>query len=203
MGRPSAESSREKMDHVLQVARREFVNNGYRATRMDDIAAAADVAKRTLYLWHKDKAGLFLACVLEGARRFPSLSIDAQEGLNSALKAYATALVRELASKFSYGMGLLIIRETAEFPELAAASKDAYSRYVIEPLAAYLRRRGLEDAGSTERTELLLSMILTGVHRALLNGDPPPDSATAEDRARLAVDVFLLGARPTATDADR
>jgi AcrR family transcriptional regulator len=197
MGRPPAELTREKMEQVLRVARREFVKNGYRSTRMDAIAAAADVAKRTLYLWHKDKAGLFLACVLEGARRFPVLSIDAQDGVEAALKAYAVALARELASEFSYGMGLLIIRETAEFPELAAASKDTQRRYVIEPLAAYLRRHGLEAPASTDRTELLISMMLTGVQRALLNGDPPPDPTAAEAHARLAVEVFLRGAAAT------
>lgn len=195
LGRPSAEQSREKMEEVLRVARREFVKQGYRATTMDAIAAAADVAKRTLYMWHQDKAALFLACIMEGARRFPALGIDPHEDVEIGLREYATALVRELTAEFSYGMGLLIIREARDFPELARASEEAQKTYMVEPLAAYLRARGLERPGSVQRTRLLIALILVEVHEALLSGGPPPQPARAERRARLGVDLFLRGAR--------
>lgn len=195
MGRPSAQQSREKMEEVFRVARQAFVRNGYRGATMDAIAAEADVSKRTLYLWHKDKAALFLACVVEGARRFPTLSIDPQQDVESGLKDYAAALARELAFETSYGMGMLIIRETADFPELAKASDEAQTTYIVEPLAEYLRRHGLEAPGGFDKTRLLIALILAEVHAALFSGAPPPAPAAAERQARLGVEVFLRGAR--------
>lgn len=199
LGRPSAQESREKMEEVLRVARHEFVKNGYRATKMDAIAAAADVSKRTLYLWHKDKAALFLACVLEGARRFPALSIGIDDDIERGLKAYAAALVTELASDFTFKMGLLVIREARDFPELAKASADTWRAYVVEPLARYLRHRGFERADFEEKTQLLIAMMLSEVHAALLNGGPAPKASAAERQARLAVEVFFGGSRANTT----
>jgi AcrR family transcriptional regulator len=70
-GRPSPESTRQRMAHLLEVARDIFVRRGYRATTMDEVATAAGVTKRTLYAWHRDKEALFRACIVAGAERFP------------------------------------------------------------------------------------------------------------------------------------
>ena len=196
MGRPSPEQSREKQEEVLRVARQEFIRNGYRATHMSTIASAANVAKRTLYLWHADKSSLFLACVLEGARSFPPLSVDADKDIAVALATYGSSLARRFCEESSYGLGHLIAREGRDFPELAAASIEAQQHYMIEPLAGYLRYHGLERPGSTDRTNILISMVLVEVYSALLTGAPPPDPDKAEQQARLAVEIFL-GAKPS------
>src|SRR4051812_2611515 len=67
LGRPSQEESRDRQDAVILAARSEFLRRGYRAATMKDIAAAAGVSKRSLYLWHRDKAALFQNCVFKGA----------------------------------------------------------------------------------------------------------------------------------------
>jgi hypothetical protein len=68
MGRPTPAQSREKMHELLRVARREFVKNGYRVTRMDVIVAGApppdpDAASR--------QAQLAVKVFLSGSRRRP------------------------------------------------------------------------------------------------------------------------------------
>ena len=178
------------MAEVLRVARQEFVRRGYRATTMDDIAAAAHVTKRTLYLWHADKAALFQACVMEGVARFPSPALNPALPVEAALSAYARALVREMSAEFTFGMGALMLREGREFPELAAALVQGQA-LLAAPLAAYLRARGLEAADSDERTRLLLAMIMSEVHAALLSCLQQPDLAQAERTAQMAVKVFL------------
>lgn len=195
LGRPSPEQTREKMEEVLRVGRREFVRNGYRATVMNAIAAAADVSKRTLYLWHEDKAALFQACVLEGARRFPVLNVGSEDDVETVLKSYAAALARELSADSSFYMGLLVIREGRDFPELARASGQATQDYLVGPLARYLQYHGLERAASTGQAQLLIAMILSEVHASLLMSGPPPGAVQAVRQAHLAVDVFLRGCR--------
>ena len=183
------------MAEVLKVARQEFVRNGYRATTLESIAAAAGVSKRSLYLWHADKAALFMACVREGADRFPQLKIHAGADVRAALHDYATALVRELTSEFSFGMGMLLLREGRDFPELQAAASQNMVQFMIEPLAEYLRQHGLEDENSTARARLLITMILGEMHSSMLVGDPLPDEARIEKYAELVVDVFLNGSK--------
>ncbi|HJZ31282.1 MAG TPA: TetR/AcrR family transcriptional regulator [Hyphomicrobiaceae bacterium] len=49
---------------ILEAALTEFAARGYEAARLDDVAAAAGVAKGTLYLYFKDKQALFEELVL-------------------------------------------------------------------------------------------------------------------------------------------
>lgn len=192
-GRPSAETTRLRMAHLLDVARGIFVRQGYRATTMDEVAAAAGVTKRTLYAWHQDKEGLFRACVIVGAERFPRLEPDSASDLRAALESYVAELHAELTREDSYGMGMLFLREAAEFPELAASIQRGHLGFMIGPLAAFFRRHGLEEDGSVERTMLFVAMALSPLHNAMLVGMALPDAAQVRDHARRCVTIFLGG----------
>jgi AcrR family transcriptional regulator len=50
---------------LLAAARDLFVERGYAATRLDDVAARAEVSKGTLYLYFTNKEELFKAVVHE------------------------------------------------------------------------------------------------------------------------------------------
>lgn len=196
-GRPSAETTRARQAHLVEVARGIFVRRGYRAATMDEVAAAAGVTKRTLYAWHRDKEALFRACVMIGAERFPRLGPDgsAAGGLRAVLEQYVIDLHTELTREDSFGMGALFQREAAEFPELAASIQRGYLDYLIAPLAAFLRRHALEEPGSTERTLLFVAMALSPLHNSMLVGLPLPDEAGAKAHAARCVEIFLGGSR--------
>ncbi|MBM4374250.1 MAG: TetR/AcrR family transcriptional regulator [Deltaproteobacteria bacterium] len=49
----------DRREVLLRVASEVFAAKGYHEAKMDDIAAAADVAKGTLYLYFQDKRGIF------------------------------------------------------------------------------------------------------------------------------------------------
>jgi AcrR family transcriptional regulator len=190
-GRPSAADRRRRMAELLRVARAQFVRNGYHRTTMSGIAAAAGLTKRTLYLWHTDKAALFRACLLEGAARFPTISSDVTEPPREALGRYLAALIKELAAEDANAMGRLFLREGTDFPEMAPIVESGYRDYIIAPLARYLRQQGLEEAESVERTELLVMMALAPVHNGLLLGRAMPGAKAAEQHARFVVEFFL------------
>lgn len=194
-GRPSAETTRLRMAHLLDVARGIFVRQGYRATKMDEVAAAAGVTKRTLYAWHQDKEALFRACVMVGAERFPRMMPDAQSDLPAALERYVVDLHGELTREDSYGMGTLFLREAAEFPELAGSIQRGHLDFMIDPLAAFFRRHGLEENGSVERTMLFVAMALSPLHNAMLVGMALPGADQVRDHARRCVAIFLGGSR--------
>src|SRR6188474_559718 len=54
-----AKRSAERRDAILAAALDEFAARGFAATRLDDVAKRADVAKGTIYLHFADKETLF------------------------------------------------------------------------------------------------------------------------------------------------
>lgn len=185
------------MANLLEVARGIFVRRGYRATTMDEVAAAAGVTKRTLYAWHRDKEALFRACIIAGAERFPRLEpeVDGKEGLSAALERYVADLHTEMSRETSYGLGNLFVRESGDGPDLGDVMQRAYFDYLIDPLAAFLRRHGLEREGRTDRAMLFAAMALGPLHHTMLVGVPLPSPAEIKAHARRCVEVFLGGSR--------
>ena len=54
-----AASAAERRDAILAAALEEFAASGFAATRLDDVARRAGVAKGTIYLYFRDKESLF------------------------------------------------------------------------------------------------------------------------------------------------
>lgn len=189
------QESERKRAHLLQIAREQFVREGYRAATMGSIALSAGISKRTLYLWHADKAALFRACIEEGARRFPLPALGHRADVAETLERFARSLIEEFSTPSSVGMGALLLREQQEFPELLPTAERSRDIYLVQPLAAYLRDYRLERPGSTERARLFLSMALAQVHDHLMLGVPLPSKAIVDRHAALTVRVFLNGAQ--------
>ena len=54
-----AERAAERRQAIIGAAMEEFISSGFAATRLDDIAKRAGVAKGTIYLHFKDKESMF------------------------------------------------------------------------------------------------------------------------------------------------
>ncbi|GAB1391912.1 TetR/AcrR family transcriptional regulator [Rhodocyclaceae bacterium] len=101
-----------------------FVEKGYAATRLEDVAARAGVSKGTLYLYFDSKEALFKAVVREGI--LPALTEG--ETLVAGFKGSSEELLRELiggmwrliGSQRIGGIPKLIFAEARNFPEIAS-----------------------------------------------------------------------------------
>jgi AcrR family transcriptional regulator len=100
-----------------------FVEKGFAATRLDDVAAHAGVSKGTLYLYFDSKEALFKAVVEEGI--VPALA--AAEQRLAEHEGTSVELLRHLlfgwweqvgATKLA-GVTKLIVSESRNFPEIA------------------------------------------------------------------------------------
>jgi AcrR family transcriptional regulator len=65
-GRPTHDIAARLGEHILEVALAQFVVSGVEETGMDDIAAAANVSKRTLYARYGSKMDLLIAAMKHG-----------------------------------------------------------------------------------------------------------------------------------------
>ncbi len=100
-----------------------FVERGYAATRLEDVAARAGVSKGTLYLYFDNKEELFKAVIREGI--VPVIEIG--EALLDTFRDDPERLLREIifgwwkmiGSTPLGGIPKLMIAEAANFPEIA------------------------------------------------------------------------------------
>jgi TetR/AcrR family transcriptional regulator, mexJK operon transcriptional repressor len=181
-GRPTADERRTRETEILTSALGVFLRSGYAASTLDELAAAAQVTKRTLYAYYGDKPRLFAAMVRQLAA---TVSLDATSD-DDTLEILATRIVSRVHSDELVGLHRLVIAESARFPELALILHRSGDARHIARLAEHIRaERG--PAGEP-LAEPLFSLLLGEQHRRRLLGiDPPPTPAQAAAHANAAL----------------
>lgn len=108
---------------LLAAALTLFVDRGYAATRLDDVAARAGVSKGTLYLYFSGKEDLFRAVVQENL--LPMLdeaehTIDSYTGPSAdLLRKFILEWWNRVGDSPLSGLTKLVIAESGNFPEVA------------------------------------------------------------------------------------
>jgi len=123
----------ERPAELLAAALALFVERGYAATRLDDVAARAGVSKGTLYLYFENKEDLFKAVVRENI----VARISETRGLARQFDGARDELLRQLVRRWwqqygrtpAAGISKLIVAESGNFPEIARFFVDE----VIDP----------------------------------------------------------------------
>jgi len=135
---------------ILAAALEEFAARGFAATRLDDVARRADVAKGTIYLHFRDKESLFQELV----RAMLSPLVDTIEAaalrdlpIRALVDMIVDVFVNEIYGTRRKDVIRLIIAEGPRFPKLA----EVYYREVIARVLPVIRAR---LALAVERGEL-------------------------------------------------
>jgi AcrR family transcriptional regulator len=107
---------------IVAAALSEFSERGFAATRLDDVAARAGIAKGTVYLYFDGKEALFEAVVRQ--ELLPLL--ERGEQLVDAYPGSASELLREIATRMEQamesevgGIPRLVLAESGNFPRIA------------------------------------------------------------------------------------
>ena len=189
-GRPTADERRTRETEILTAALGVFLRSGYGASTVDELAAAAQVTKRTLYAYYGDKAGIFSAMVKHLAA---AVSLDAASDRDT-LETLAARIVGRLHSDELVGLHQLVIAESTRFPELALILHSSGDARHIARLAEHIRAE--RDPASEPLAEPLFSLLLGEKHRRRLLGiDPPPTPAQAAAHADTALAQLGLARR--------
>lgn len=125
---------------LLAAALSLFVEKGYAATRVEEVAKLAGVSKGTLFLYFPSKEELFKAVVRENiSGRFSEWSDELQryQGSSAELLRYCmTSWWERVGSTKASGIPKLMMSEGLNFPELARF----YDTEVIRPGDDLIRR---------------------------------------------------------------
>lgn len=125
---------------LLEAALDLFVEKGFAATRVDEVAARAGVSKGTLFLYFPSKEELFKAVVRENiAGRFAEWNNELENftGTTSEVLRYCYQVWWErIGCTKASGITKLLLSEAQNFPEIV----QFYQQEVILPGQALIRR---------------------------------------------------------------
>ncbi|WP_329063109.1 TetR/AcrR family transcriptional regulator [Amycolatopsis sp. NBC_01480] len=157
---------------ILEQARRQFAQHGYRAITVKGVADAAGVSPNLITRYFGGKEGLFLA-----ATQVEIPVADSFDGERAELGArLAASIVRRWSGAPGEDPLLALQRASGERPEAAEALAVFLDTNSLDPLHRYLRASGLDDAEARRRAAAIDAFVLgVSTRRRVLRaelGDP-------------------------------
>lgn len=157
---------------LLEAALDLFVEKGFAATRMDEVAARAGVSKGTVFLYFPSKVELFKAVVRQNiSGRFQEWNAELGSFTGSSADLLRHAVLswwERVGATRAAGISKLMMSEGGNFPEIA----EFFQQEVVEPGHAILGRvicRGI-DSGEFRPVNVdhaVLGLVSTMIYLAL------------------------------------
>lgn len=178
--RPTPE---ERQEDILKAALEVFSECGFAATRLDDVAKRAGVAKGTLYLYFPDKETLFermLQSVAAPALEMLARLAEAENvPANGAIEALLTFFQNEVLGTPREKVIRLIISEGPRFPRLAKFHYDevvSKGIALIRVIAAREKARSKNVETLSRFPQLIFApLLMSVVWRSLFSQFEPLD----------------------------
>lgn len=141
----------ERPQEILAAAFEEFAAHGYAGARLEDVAKRGGIAKGTIYLYFKDKEGLFGAVVRSVIQPvFGKLASFVEEFPGTAEELLCELLARHythvVSNEKARAILRLLIAESGKFPRLS----DIFHREIIDPGISALRHALAKGEASGE-----------------------------------------------------
>ena len=185
-----------KREAVIRAAAHAFNNKGYHNTSLDDIAAALDVTKPTVYYYVTNKEQLLFECFVAGVEQIrvalnqaKSLSnVPARERLHAVLRSYA----KTIASEFGWCMVRLEDQDLS--PTMSSHVKAMKSE--IDQGIRKLIRDGVQDGSIHPCDPKMTAFALAGSLNWIAHWYRENQSMTGAEIADAFITVFDNGLQP-------
>ena len=184
-------------ERLLAAATEVFLDKGFSAATIDEIAAAAKASKITFYNHFGNKEQLFEAVVLRVNERIDSGFAAALKG-NISVEKGLLSFARQMMTVLYSGEAIRLLRvlhsESERFPHLGQVFEQAGPERGRALLTGFILKK-MED-GKLRRAEADLAaeqfmhLALGELSRRLLLGLVNPGKEEVEKRLKSAVDVF-------------
>ena len=197
-GRPRLEEAADIDSALLDVALREFIQNGYDNASMRSIAKAANVHRTTLLGRYATKEELFQAIMTEQIDRMgaiTSLRFGGAPNLRRGLVGYANRALSYSLEGDYLEINRLIYASANRFPAVAAAAKRS-TAVGVEQITAFIRQCAEVDKVPAERPELAaecFTLLLRGWYGYAIVSEQPISPRERETWVEQMVDMLLAG----------
>ncbi len=181
-GRPAAPDKRAEA--ILEAAREVFLERGFAAARVEDVAHRAGVAKGTVYLHFDSKQALFKALIASVAApplgRMEALLRDETHSSADLLRLATETLLTQILETDRRLILRLLLTEGPRFPDVAAYHHDEVVVRAMALLRAIVERgiaRGEFDDDTLARFPQLFAapMLMTVIWESLFGTRDPLD----------------------------
>ena len=191
---------------LLEAAIDLFVERGYAATRLEDVARRAGVSKGTLYLYFENKEELFKAVVRNNIVPVlgeAEVSVAEFDGHSADLLRHLIhALWSRVGATKTSGIIKLVMAEAGNFPELARFYQEEVITRGTRTMATMLERgiargefRAIDVNLMTQVLVAPMLMLITWKHSV---GPCPPTELAPEAFLDTFLDMALHGLLPAA-----
>jgi AcrR family transcriptional regulator len=187
-----------KREAVIRAAARAFNQKGYHNTSLDDIAAALEVTKPTVYYYVSNKEQLLFECFLAGVeqirtafREVRSRDLSARERLNAVLHHYAQAVASE------FGWCMVRTEDLDLSPAMSGHIKALKSE--IDHGIRRLIREGIQEGSIHPCDPKMAAFALAGALNWIAHWFRENHSMTSAQIADAFVTIFENGLLPRAT----
>ena len=194
---------------ILDTARQMFLDRGYDATSLDDVAAASGVSKTTVYNNFEDKETLFRAVVLAVTERAEQIiselgaTLRGDEPVAARLTAVARVLAYGVLNPAVVQLRRLAISEALRFPDIVTAYWDrapARTLALLTESFAQMAAQGELDTGDPAAAAALFAYAVLGPHQdqALLQPNRRLTRSDLDEHVDHVVAAFLRAYAPAA-----
>jgi len=194
-GRPR---SVEKNKKILEAAAELFLEKGFEATNVDDVARAAGVSKQTVYSHFDNKETLFKEAI--ASRWSEVFCADLMDGLHlpdpdEALLKTALDFGRALLSPDSVGLYRILVSTAAKNPELSRSFWEAQPRFIFDAIYTCFeawQKKGIYQFDDLAEATFDFSLLIRGdLHYRLAIGLSEGSTAESLDaQIRRGVEKF-------------
>ena len=162
-----------RREAILSAALDEFSARGFEATRLDDVAKRAGIAKGTIYLYFRDKESLFQELVREMLTPLVG-TIEALEAADLPLPKIAEHIadlfMREVYDTRRKDVIRLMISEGRRFPKLAEFYYQEVLSRIIAAVRALLARAAARGEAAPALVEFPQLIVAPGLIAIIWNG---------------------------------
>ncbi len=186
---------------LLDAATQLFMEKGYDATSMTEIAARAHASKETFYRHYPTKDELFRAVVVRRAEIVSdtlATALPTREPPEKALTVFGECVLQRMTSQDSIAFHRVLGMARERFPEVLQLYRtsgpfrvrDAVARYLKEQVGLGRLRRVNPEVAARQFFDLVAAEMII---KANLSGEGSPSKAAIRQRVKEAVECFLHG----------
>jgi len=184
-----------KREAVIRAAARAFNRKGYHNTSLDDIAAALEVTKPTVYYYVSNKEQLLFECFVAGIeniraafREARALEAPARERLKAVLRRYGAAVASE------FGWCMVRAEDQDLSPDMSEHIKSMKSE--IDQGIRRLLREGVQDGSIHPCDPKMTAFALAGALNWIAHWYRENQSMSGAEIAETFIAVFESGLEP-------
>jgi AcrR family transcriptional regulator len=184
-----------KREAVIRAAAHAFNHKGYHNTSLDDIAAALEVTKPTVYYYVTNKEQLLFECFVAGVeqiragfREARDQDIPARERLQAVLRHYAKAMASE------FGWCMVRVEDQDLSPDMSSHIKAMKSE--IDQGIRRLIREGVQDGSIHPCDPKMTAFALAGSLNWIAHWYRENKSMSGAEIADAFITVFDNGLQP-------